>query len=271
MKSLFSFKNAALLGLSALTAAIIYGCGSGSSNNNSGVFEITPTPNSIFVTPSRVDGKMAVEGTYKDWQSIHGGIAGADEVCDHEAESIFGDNDFVWKALITDGRNRVPKGNDWALKPNTAYINAISRARIGTTTDEKIFQFDLTGAFDAGQFSLIPDYYPQPTTSIREIIIYNIWTGLNTDWSHDPRYLCNKNNTVDPWTDASNSIGITGHSSTITNEYNGIYNARWFESPVLTVQSVSNEIKSCSQIGINQYDPQGNTIKEGRHLICVAQ
>ncbi|EPG83131.1 endostatin-like outer membrane lipoprotein, LenD-like [Leptospira santarosai] len=111
------------------------------------------------------------------------GLYGADKICNtdivnnrYELSSVKGKaNPF--KAMVVDGINRrasvtANQGDgqiDWVLKPNTEY------RRILSTWDSLVGVTNSTGLFT---FPLNSTWHP--------VAGYNIWTGLNSDWTGAP-------------------------------------------------------------------------------------
>lgn len=159
----------------------------------------------IFVSKSSPDGKMAVNGTYQNWQTIKGGIAGADQICQHDAEStdwLGNMKDKVkgktWKAMIVDGDKRAQNPNwiDWPLTSETLYIDVKSGLKIGTTTVRKDFNFPLDNNWGSGPNYDWDDFGGSLWT----------WTGLNKNWTSNIPNSCNK------WTVDSPGYGRYGVS-----------------------------------------------------------
>ncbi|MBX3020547.1 MAG: DUF1554 domain-containing protein [Bdellovibrionales bacterium] len=99
------------------------------------------------------------------------GPEGADNLCQADTQSTGG----TYKALLVDGTNRVActtancsggvsEHTGWVLARNTKYLRADDETiEIGTTNNVGLFEFPLTNSWSA--------------------LGYDIWTGLNADWT----------------------------------------------------------------------------------------
>ncbi|MBW2704214.1 MAG: DUF1554 domain-containing protein, partial [Deltaproteobacteria bacterium] len=124
-----------------------------------------------------------------DWQGAgdFGGVAGADSICNSDANSP--DNTKLYKALL--GLTGVRDLNtDWPLVADAPYFRADGQTLIDTTTAEAVFAFDLTNSVsDTSQ---------------------ECWTGLSSNFSAAL-------NQCGDWTNTSGTANI-GISNRINSE-----------------------------------------------------
>ncbi|MDD3266631.1 MAG: DUF1554 domain-containing protein, partial [Burkholderiales bacterium] len=143
----------------------------------------------VFVSQSSPNGAMVVANSV--WQPTGAnGIAKADAICQHDAESVgwIPNNvarTLTWKAMIVDGVNRAAKPTpiNWIFESNTQYIDIKGGGELGTTTPDSIFAFPLTQGIGNPQGYDWSAYTGFVVT----------WTGLTSDWATKPPVdLCNR-------------------------------------------------------------------------------
>ncbi|MCW7461588.1 DUF1554 domain-containing protein [Leptospira limi] len=125
-----------------------------------------------------------------------GGISGADNICQSEANCPVGK---ICKAMLGDSFNSLRRASvtanvgdgqiDWVLKPFASYYRSNRTDLIGTTTSASLFTFNLTFAISGSSSTA--------------------WTGLSSDWT-------NNVNSCTGWT-SSGVFGYAGDTGSNTS------------------------------------------------------
>lgn len=172
------------------------------SPNNFTVSVIAPSRNKwVFVSQSSPQGDMFKSvPPYNDVTKYPNGIARADAICQHDAESTSwipadkGAKNMTWKAMLVDGVNRqaLPTAIDWVFEPGTTYNDIKTESNIGTVLINRTFKFPLTTTW--GQYyrnNMNQNVWDQYNNFL------SIYTGLNADWTTKDKANCDQytNNT----------------------------------------------------------------------------
>jgi len=136
----------------------------------------------LFSCSSNDSSVSAVSKTYKifvtagDHTGSVGGVTAVDAIC--MADTNKPADTSTYKALLGSSTRQAPS-TDWPLKASTTYVRADGTTVIGITTAGSVFSFPLTNAIDPS--------------------VFNVWTGLNPDWSPDT-------NNCSEWTSAASGV-----------------------------------------------------------------
>lgn len=155
------------------------------SNPNPLMIKVNKPNKWVFVSQSSPDAKMAVGGTYQQWQNIQGGVAGADEICNHDAQSTgwIGTNAAIasgltWKAMIVDGESRIAvpaRQKDWVLQKNTLYIDIKTNTKNFKTDTDSLWKFPMINSFGYNYQTWLTQY----TANTYLWQVYTLWTGVS--------------------------------------------------------------------------------------------
>ncbi|MDD3265579.1 MAG: DUF1554 domain-containing protein [Burkholderiales bacterium] len=194
----------------------------------------------VFVSQSSPNGAMVVANSV--WQPTGAnGIAKADAICQHDAESAgWVPNDLArsltWKAMIAGtSRSAKPSPIDWVFDPDTTYIDIISNLTIGTAKPDATFAFPLSNVWGYGN--------GYNWSAYGNTLGY--WTGLDGNWDNASFGDCN--NWGDAGTFNMTSVGIAVAAGAV----------------VLGQNAIMADLSTC--------DRQDTPVLTALRLVCVSQ